>query len=76
MAEVYAKDIMNKSLSLKNKGVLDFAAERTTGNFVAAGVGALTGLAIGYTKKYSLLMSMFIGAVVGGAASSFFLPNK
>jgi uncharacterized membrane protein YeaQ/YmgE (transglycosylase-associated protein family) len=43
---------------------------------VGASVGAMVGLFIGFGRKKSLLMSGFIGSLIGAAVSRAFIVKK
>jgi len=72
MAE--AKAILDKVQALKSKS--DSAAlTKTKGTVSGAFIGAAGGLLIGLSRKYNLVTSAFLGALVGGVVSQLLLPK-
>jgi hypothetical protein len=51
------------------------ALKKTKGTIVGAFIGMGGGLLIGYSRKYNLLSSAFIGALLGGVISQLLLPK-
>jgi uncharacterized membrane protein len=49
---------------------------RTKGTIAGAFTGMGVGLLIGYTKRYNLISSAFLGAIIGGLAAQLILPKK
>jgi hypothetical protein len=72
MAE--AKDILDKVKLLKSNSD-SMALKKTKGTIVAAFIGMGGGLLIGYSRKYNLLSSAFVGALLGGVISQLLLPK-
>ena len=60
----------------KSKDTSMVLNDSTKGTMVGASVGAMVGLFIGFGRKKSLLMSGFIGAIIGGAVSRAFIVKK
>jgi len=50
--------------------------DSTKGTMIGASVGAMVGLFIGFGRKKNLVMSGFIGAIIGGAVSRAFITKK
>ena len=69
---MYAKDFLNLT-ETKNRDPKVILDEATKGTFVGAAIGAGIGLFVGFGRNKSLLMSAFIGSVVGGAISRVFI---
>jgi uncharacterized membrane protein len=72
MAE--AKDILDRVKSLKSKSD-SMALKKTKGTISGAFIGMAGGLLIGFSRNYNLVSSAFIGALLGGVASSLLLPK-
>ena len=72
MAE--AKDILDKVKLLKSNSD-SMALKKTKGTIVGAFIGMGGGLLIGYSRKYNLLSSAFVGALLGGVISQLLLPK-
>jgi len=73
---MYAKDFLNQLGDVKSKDTNTIISETTKGTMVGAGIGAGLGLLIGFSKEKNLLMSGFIGAVIGGALARVFINKK
>ena len=72
MAE--AKDILDKVKLLKSNSD-SMALKKTKGTIVGAFIGMGGGLLVGYSRKYNLLSSAFVGALLGGVISQLLLPK-
>jgi uncharacterized protein YcfJ len=70
---MYAKDFLKKTQETKKKDVNTVLTETTKGTMVGAAIGGGVGLMIGFGRDKNLLMSAFIGAVIGGAISKIFI---
>lgn len=73
MAE--AKDILEKVNSLKSNSD-SIALSKTKGTVTGAFIGMAGGLLIGFSRKYNLVTSAFIGAIIGGLLSNVLLPKN
>lgn len=69
-----AKEILDKVKLLKSNSD-SMTLKKTKGTIVGAFIGMGGGLLIGYSRKYSLLSSAFIGALLGGVISQLLLPK-
>jgi uncharacterized membrane protein len=69
-----AKDILDRVKSLKSKSD-SMALKKTKGTISGAFIGMAGGLLIGFSRNYNLVSSAFIGALLGGVASSLLLPK-
>lgn len=72
MAE--AKDIINRIKELKSKSDSD-VLKKTKGTISGAFIGMAGGLLIGLSRKYNLISSAMVGALIGGIASHIILPK-
>jgi hypothetical protein len=72
MAE--AKEILDKVKLLKSNSD-SMALKKTKGTIVGAFIGMGGGLLVGYSRKYNLLSSAFVGALLGGVISQLLLPK-
>lgn len=70
---MYAKQFISSVDNVKKKDTNSIITETTKGTMVGAAIGAGIGLFIGFGRGKSLLMSGFVGAVVGGAISRVFI---
>jgi len=73
---MYAKSFLNSVGEVKSKDTNTIISETTKGTMIGAAIGAGIGLFIGFGKEKNLLMSGFIGAVLGGAISRIFITKK
>lgn len=69
---MYAKNYL-KAFSEVKKKEKTILTEATKGTIVGSSIGAGIGLFIGFGRHKNLLMSGFIGAVIGGAISRIFI---
>lgn len=70
---MYAKKFLKAVGDTKAKDTNTIISETTKGTMVGATIGAGIGLFIGFGRKKNLLMSGFVGAVIGGAISRVFI---
>lgn len=70
---MYAKNFLKSVEGAKKKDTNTIITETTKGTMVGAAIGAGLGLFIGFGRDKNLLMSGFIGAVIGGAISRVFI---
>jgi uncharacterized membrane protein YeaQ/YmgE (transglycosylase-associated protein family) len=75
---MYAKNFLNSidEVKAKSNNTTAVLSESTKGTMVGAAVGCGVALFIGFYRKKNLLMSGFIGAVIGGAVSRAFIVKK
>lgn len=71
-----AKRFLNTIDEVKAKDTNSIINETTKGTMIGAAIGASIGLFIGFGKEKNLLMSGFIGAVLGGTISRIFITKK
>ena len=69
-----AKTILDKVKSLKSNSD-SMALKKTKGTINGALIGMAGGLLLGYTRKYNLVTSAFLGAVLGGIISLVLFPK-
>lgn len=72
MAE--GKDIINRIKELKSKSDSD-VLKKTKGTISGAFIGMAGGLLIGLSRRYNLISSAMVGALIGGIASHIILPK-
>lgn len=73
---MYAKDFLKKAVELKTKDSNKFLEESTKGTLAGAAIGATVGLIIGLSRHKNLLMCGFVGSLIGGGISRFFIMKK
>jgi hypothetical protein len=67
---------LNTIGSTKKKDVNTIISESAKGTLVGASIGAGIGLFVGFGRKQNLLLSAFIGSVLGGTLSKVFINKK
>jgi uncharacterized membrane protein YeaQ/YmgE (transglycosylase-associated protein family) len=70
------KNYINNVGKTKKKDTNTILTESTKGTMVGAMVGAGVGLFIGFGRKQNLLLSAFIGSVIGASISQVFINKK
>jgi hypothetical protein len=73
---MYAKQFLNNIGQTKKKDSNTIISDATKGTMVGATIGAGIGLFIGFGRKQNLLLSAFIGSVVGATISRVFINKK
>lgn len=73
---MYAKKFLNAVSEEKSKNTTTVINDLTKGTMTGAAIGAGIGLYIGFGRQKNLLMSGFLGAIMGGAISRIFITKK
>ena len=73
---IYAKQFLDKVKSSKTKSEDEYLVEKNKASVTGMVIGALLGLYLGYTKKYNLILSTFIGGISGSLATKILLKPK
>lgn len=73
---MYAKKFLNTVNEEKSKSTTTVLNDLTKGTMTGAAIGAGIGLYIGFGRQKNLLMSGFLGAILGGAISRIFIVKK
>lgn len=73
---MYAKNFINTIKEEKSKDTTTILNDLTKGTMTGAAIGAGIGIYIGFSKNKSLLMTGFLGAILGGAISRIFIVKK
>jgi uncharacterized protein YcfJ len=66
---MYAKDFLNNIKETKSKDSNAIVSDLTKGTLIGSSIGGGVGLFIGFSRNKNLLVSGFIGALVGGLIS-------
>jgi|LakMenEpi03Aug12_release.lakeMendotaPanAssembly.Ray.scaffolds.fasta_scaffold5398659_1 hypothetical protein len=69
-----AKEILTNTKKIKSTNSIE--QERTKGTVGGAFTGLAVGLLVGYVRKYNMISSGFLGAILGGLLSQLILPKK
>lgn len=72
----YAKDILGKNKSEREKDPDDYLTEKMRGTTTGTIVGALIGVIYTYKRKQSVLMGAFLGGLAGGVITRLFITKK
>lgn len=70
-----ARSIINKVKSLKTNSD-SISMKKNKGTVTGSLIGMGAGLLYGLTKKYNLISSALLGAVLGGLAAHLLLPSN
>ena len=73
---MYFKKYLNQVGEIKAMDTNKVLNESTKGVMTGAAIGSGIGLMIGFGRKKNLLLSAFIGSVVGGIVSKVFINKK
>ncbi len=73
---MYAKEFLKAVGENKKKDNATILNDVTKGTMVGAAIGAGVGLFIGFSRHKNLLLSAFIGSVIGGGISRAFIVKK
>jgi hypothetical protein len=73
---MYYKKFITDVKDIKSKDTNKILTETTKGTLVGAAIGAGFGILIGIGRGKNLLISGFIGSVIGGGISRIFLTKK
>lgn len=73
---MYLKRFLDETNNIKNKDSKTIINETTKGTLVGSAIGAGLGLFIGFSRKKNLLLSAFVGSLVGGVTTNIFLNIK
>lgn len=73
---MYLKRFLEETNNIKNKDSKTIINETTKGTLVGSAIGAGIGLFIGFSRKKNLLLSAFVGSLVGGVTTNIFLNIK
>ncbi len=73
---MYVKDFISQVSAAKTTDSNTVLSESTKGTMVGAAIGTGIGLFIGFGRHKNLLMSGFIGGMIGGLISRAFIVKK
>lgn len=60
-----AKDFLDKSKKNKSQSENELLKDKSKAAMTGLAIGGLAGLYVGYTRKYNILISVFLGGLVG-----------
>ena len=73
---MYAKKFLNAVSEEKSKSTTTIINDLTKGTMTGAAIGDGIWIYIGFSRDKNLLMTGFLGAILGGAISRIFIVKK
>ena len=73
---MYAKKLLNTVSETKTKDTTTILNDLTKGTMTGAAIGAGVGIYIGFSRSKNLLLTGFLGAILGGVISRIFIVKK
>lgn len=71
-----AKDFLDKASKNKSQNENELLKDKSKAALTGLAIGGLAGLYIGYTRKYNILISVFLGGLVGSLVTRALLKPK
>ena len=71
-----AKDFLDKANKNKSQNETELLKDKSKAAMTGLAIGGLAGLYIGYTRKYNILISVFLGGLVGSLLTRALLKPK
>ena len=71
-----AKDFLNKASGNKSSNESELLKDKSKAALTGLAIGGLAGLYVGYTRKYNILISVFLGGLVGSLITRALLKPK
>jgi uncharacterized membrane protein (Fun14 family) len=71
-----AKDFLNKASKNKSQNESELIKDKSKAAVTGLAIGGLVGLYVGYTRKYNILISVFLGGLVGSLVTRALLKPK
>ena len=71
-----AKDFLDKASKNKSQNETELLKDKSKAAMTGLAIGGLAGLYIGYTRKYNILISVFLGGLVGSLLTRALLKPK
>lgn len=71
-----AKDFLNKASGNKSSNESELLKDKSKASLTGLAIGGLAGLYVGYTRKYNILISVFLGGLVGSLITRALLKPK
>jgi len=73
---IVAKDFLDKAKKNKSQNESELLKDKSKAAITGLAIGGLAGLYIGYTRKYNILISVFLGGLVGSLITRALLKPK
>ena len=71
-----AKDFLNKASKNTSQNESELIKDKSKAAVTGLAIGGLVGLYVGYTRKYNILISVFLGGLVGSLVTRALLKPK
>jgi len=73
---IVAKDFLDKAKKNKSQNESELLKDKSKAAITGLAIGGIAGLYIGYTRKYNILISVFLGGLVGSLLTRARLKPK
>jgi hypothetical protein len=73
---IVAKDFLDKAKKNKSQNENELLKDKSKAAMTGLAIGGLAGLYFGYTRKYNILISVFLGGLVGSLLTRALLKPK
>jgi|LauGreDrversion4_2_1035121.scaffolds.fasta_scaffold05180_6 LytS/YehU family sensor histidine kinase len=73
---IVAKDFLDKAKKNKSQNESELLKDKSKAAITGLAIGGIAGLYIGYTRKYNILISVFLGGLVGSLLTRALLKPK
>mgnify|MGYP003568388118 CR=1 FL=1 len=71
-----AKDFLDKAKKNKSQNENELLKDKSKAAMTGLAIGGIAGLYVGYTRKYNILISVFLGGLIGSLVTRALLKPK
>ena len=71
-----AKDFLDKAKKNKSQSENELLKDKSKAAMTGLAIGGIAGLYVGYTRKYNILISVFLGGLIGSLVTRALLNPK
>jgi hypothetical protein len=71
-----AKDFLDKAKKNKSQNENELLKDKSKAAMTGLAIGGIAGLYVGYTRKYNILISVFLGGLIGSLLTRALLKPK
>jgi hypothetical protein len=71
-----AKDFLDKAKKNKSQSENELLKDKSKAAMTGLAIGGIAGLYVGYTRKYNILISVFLGGLIGSLVTRALLKPK
>lgn len=71
-----AKDFLDKAKKNKSQNENELLKDKSRAAMTGLAIGGIAGLYVGYTRKYNILISVFLGGLIGSLVTRALLKPK